>query len=135
MKRVRSTLVSHKAIRRMVAEIAERFHPRRIILFGSYAHGRPTADSDVDLLVVMPTKNESSQALKIRFASEHPFALDLIVRTPANLRRRIRQGDWFLREVVTLGKVLYEQPDGRVGTKGGGRPGSRRKAVPRAAAS
>jgi hypothetical protein len=44
----------------------ERFQPEKIILFGSYAYGRPHADSDVDLLVIMPAGNELDQAFKIR---------------------------------------------------------------------
>jgi len=135
VKRVDSGLISDRVIHRMAREIVERFHPQRIILFGSYAYGKPDPGSDVDLLVVMPTGNELEQAVRIRSATTHPFALDLIVRTPQNLRRRIHEGDWFLREIVTLGKVLYEQADGRVGEKGRGRPGSGRKAVPRTAAS
>lgn len=135
MKTARHAVTSRGAIRRLAMEIAERFRPERIILFGSHAYGRPGPESDVDLLVVMRTSNESSQAVRIRSASTHPFALDLIVRTPQNLRRRIREGDWFLREIVALGKVLYEQPDGRVGAKGGGRPGSGRKVLSRPAAS
>ncbi len=35
-------------------QIAEQFQPDRIILFGSYAYGQPTSDSDVDLLVILP---------------------------------------------------------------------------------
>ena len=135
MKTGKSTLVSHKAIRRMATEIAERFHPRRVILFGSYAHGRPTADSDVDILVVMRTRNELDEAVRICSETTHPFALDLIVRTPRDLRWRLREGDWFLREVMATGKVLDEAADGGVGTKGGGRPGRRRHAAHRKAAS
>src|SRR4051794_41082775 len=54
------------AIRRYVGRIVERFHPEKVILFGSHAYGRPTPDSDVDLLVVMPAKDEVSQAMRIR---------------------------------------------------------------------
>ncbi len=49
-------------------EIAERFHPKKIILFGSYAYGTPHADSDVDLLVIMPARNMIDQAVRIRCA-------------------------------------------------------------------
>jgi predicted nucleotidyltransferase len=43
-----------RVIRQYTREVAERFRPDKIILFGSYAYGTPHADSDVDLLVVMP---------------------------------------------------------------------------------
>src|SRR5207253_9034249 len=90
-------------------QIAERFQPDKIILFGSYAYGTPTRDSDVDLLVIMPTRNQIAQAVRIDEAIEPGFALDLLVRTPKTLEERLRWGDWFLREIVTRGKVLYEK--------------------------
>jgi predicted nucleotidyltransferase len=99
------------AIRRFARQIAERFRPGKIILFGSYAYGTPHADSDVDLLVIMPASNEISMAVRITLAFDPPFALDLIVRTPKHVERGLREDDWFLREVIEKGKVLYEAPD------------------------
>ena len=95
------------AIQRLAREIADKFQPDKIILFGSYAYGKPHQDSDVDLLVVMPAWNETSKACRIRLAVHHPFPLDLIVRTPESLKWRLAEGDWFLREVVEKGKMLY----------------------------
>ena len=116
--RRRGGLVPQAAIRRLAREIASRFRPERIMLFGSYAYGRPSPDSDVDLLVVMPTRNEIDQAVRIRRKFDAPFPVDLIVRTPQGLARRLKWGDWFLREIVGQGKVLYAQAHRRVGAKG-----------------
>jgi predicted nucleotidyltransferase len=115
--RRRKGLIPQAAIRRLANEIAERFRPEKIILFGSYAYGRPHPDSDVDLLVVMPAYNEINQAIRIQQAVDTPFPVDLLVRTPERLRRRVEGGDWFLREVVGRGKVLYEQIHPRVGSE------------------
>jgi uncharacterized protein len=105
--------IPQKAIRDVVRQLVEKFHPQRIILFGSYARGNPRPESDVDLLVVMDTPlKESRQALLIDKSLERDlFGLDLIVRTPKNLEERIALGDSFLKEIVTQGKVLYESPD------------------------
>lgn len=119
------TDVTQRAIRRYARQIAERFGPDRIILFGSHAYGTLNADSDVDLLVVMPTRNPLDQALKIRLAVPAPFPLDLLVRTPETLKWRLEEGDCFLREIVSRGKVLYEKAHGRVGAKS--RTGLRRR--------
>jgi predicted nucleotidyltransferase len=108
-------------IRRFARQVAERFQPEKIILFGSYAYGQPHADSDVDILVVMPARNEIDQAVRIRLAVPRRFPMDLIVRTPDNLRWRLEEGDWFLREVVARGKVLYDKAHAGVGAKGGSR--------------
>src|ERR1700757_4331444 len=105
-------------IRRFAHPVAERFRPEKIILFGSYAYGRPHADSDVDILVVMPTRNELEQAEKICLAVDYNFPLDLLVRTRENLAWRVAEGDSFLREVMDRGTVLYEKTDGRVGPQG-----------------
>jgi predicted nucleotidyltransferase len=109
-------------IRRYARDVAEKFHPEKIILFGSYAYGIPHEDSDVDLLVIMPARNEIDQAVKIRLAVPAPFPMDLIVRTPKDLRWRLQEGDTFLREIVARGKVLYDQADAGAGAESGGRP-------------
>jgi uncharacterized protein len=96
-------------IRRYARQVAKRFAPDKIILFGSYAYGKPHADSDVDLLIIMQARNEIDQSIRIRWAVPAPFPMDLLVRTPENLKWRLEEGDWFLREVVGQGKVLYEK--------------------------
>jgi predicted nucleotidyltransferase len=112
-------LVPMAAIRRFAREIAERFRPDRIILFGSYAADTQTPDSDVDLLVVMQTRNQVEQAVRIDESIEdRGFPLDLIVRTPKSLQARLRWGDSFLQDIVAGGKVLYEKAHGTVGAQG-----------------
>jgi len=100
-----------RAIRAVVKQIAEKFQPEKIILFGSYAYGKPRPESDVDLLVVIETSLRSrQQRLEIsRALSPRPFPLDIIVRTPKELEERIALGDIFLREIMIQGKVVYEQ--------------------------
>src|SRR5215813_3669123 len=99
-------LVPFSAIRRYARQIAERFHPDKIILFGSYAYGQPHEDSDVDLLVIMPARNQHDQAVKIRWEFPAPFPMDLIVRTPKNLKWRLEEGESFHTEITSKGKVL-----------------------------
>src|SRR6266436_10444217 len=84
------------AIRRFARRIAERFQPDKIILFGSYAYGKPHNESDVDLLVVMPASDVVNMAIRISLAFEHPFSQDLIVRTSEQIERGLRDDDWFL---------------------------------------
>ena len=93
-------------------EVAEKFHPEKIVLFGSYAHGQPTEDSDVDLLVVMENKGKSSeQALAIRRAVRRSFPLDLVVRTPREAKARLNRRDVFITSALTEGRTLYERAD------------------------
>jgi predicted nucleotidyltransferase len=113
--------VPMSAIRDYARQMVEHFQPEKVILFGSYAYGTPHAGSDVDILVIMPTRNELDQAWKIDRALARNFWLHLIVRTPGNMEWRLREGDWFLREIVARGKILYEKSDARVGRQGGRR--------------
>lgn len=102
-------MITPAQIQRVSDEIARKFQPERIILFGSYAYGTPTEDSDVDLLVVMPFEGrKAKQAFAIRSAVYAGFPMDLIPITPERLQYRIEIEDFFLREVVEKGKVLYE---------------------------
>jgi predicted nucleotidyltransferase len=111
-------LVPRAVIRDYARQIAEQFRPERIILFGSYAYGKPHKDSDVDILVVMPAYDEINQAVRILEKTNSSFPLDLIVRTPHNLRWRLEEGDWFLREIVGRGRVLYEKAHRGVDSQG-----------------
>ncbi len=108
-------MVSRVDIQAFVDQVVRRFRPASVVLFGSYAYGHPTEDSDVDLMVIMPHRKPSARvATQIRLACPRTFPMDLIVRTPAEVRRRIRMGDQFLREVTAKGIVLHESRNARV---------------------
>lgn len=96
---------------RAVRRIVEALHPQRIILFGSYAYGNPTPDSDVDLLVVLNTRKphkERSWAVS-RLLIPRPFPVDILVRTPTELAQALKRGDFFSQEIIARGRVLYER--------------------------
>jgi predicted nucleotidyltransferase len=102
-------MVTRRQIRKYAQEVGRQFRPRRIILFGSYAYGRPTRDSDVDLLVIMPLKGRGvHKAIEITATVPAPFPMDLLVRSPAKIRQRLAWGDFFIKEILTKGQVLYE---------------------------
>ena len=102
-------MIPRRAIKKFTDEVARRFKPTKIILFGSYAYGRPTDDSDVDLLVIMPGKERpQDKSLRIRLEVDADFPMDLIVRSPAEVRQRLSWGDSFMQEAIEKGVVLYE---------------------------
>ena len=109
-RRRSSRSVSLREIQAVADQIVARFHPQRVILFGSHARGDAGPDSDVDLLVVTDRPAGRDESLRMRLAINYPFALDLIVCDAARLRRRMSQGDFFLIEAVEQGKVLYDRP-------------------------
>ena len=90
--------------------VAEKFRPDRIILFGSYAEGMASDDSDVDLLVEMDhAQSTLQQALTIRKAVKRSFPLDLIVKSSREIEQRLQQNDYFLKTIMNDGQVLYDR--------------------------
>lgn len=116
-----------RVISRYVRQVADRFQPDKIILFGSYACGTPHEDSDVDLLVIMPCRNELDMAVKITWELPAPFATDLLVRKPEQWLWRTQEGESFSTAILTKGKVLYAKGHAGVGEKSRVRSPSRRR--------
>jgi predicted nucleotidyltransferase len=101
--------ITRSHIRKYAAQVARQFRPDKIILFGSYAYGKPTEDSDVDLLIIMPFKGRNPEkATEIWMATKPKFPIDIMVRKPDEMRTRLAMGDFFLREITEKGEVLYE---------------------------
>ena len=108
-------MISRADIQAFADDIAARFDVEKIILFGSYAYGTPTEDSDVDVLVLMETEERTfDRSVEIAVAVPRHFARDIIVRTPADARRRYTQWDPLIREAFDRGEVLYERRRSRV---------------------
>jgi predicted nucleotidyltransferase len=102
-------MIEMDQIESLSKRIAREFRPVRIILFGSYAYGEPTDDSDVDILVILPfTGKPVYKAIEIRAKVDPHIPVDLIVRTPQQVKERVAMNDWFMRDIVEKGRTLYE---------------------------
>lgn len=100
-----------KSLRPAVQKIVQELKPDKVILFGSYAYGTPNPHSDVDLLVIMKTKaslKDRSWAVS-RLLLPRPFPVDILVKTPKEVENSLKEGDFFLKEILTRGKVLYDR--------------------------
>jgi predicted nucleotidyltransferase len=105
-------MISHRQIQEYAFQIAEKYKPEKIILFGSYVLGKPTPESDVDFLVVFPKPVQGlKKAVEILRGLIPPFPIDLIVRSKEELETRLKQNDFFLQEIIKTGKILYESSD------------------------
>lgn len=112
-------MVQASQILEFVDGIVAKFKPQRVILFGSYAYGAPTEDSDVDLLVVKAFRGSNYELmLDIRGEVPAPFAFDLLVHRPTDIVKRIKANDFFLNEVTSRGLVIYDRRDARMGAEG-----------------
>ncbi len=94
-----------------IQRIASTLRPEKVILFGSFAYGAPTSDSDVDLLVIMETNLSSSERYLAvsRLLRPRPFPVDILVKTPEEIKESLGDGDFFISEIMTRGKILYER--------------------------
>jgi len=106
----------------LVEEMTERLKelkPYKVILFGSYASGNPTEDSDLDVLVVLDSE-EISKNLDEKIKRDMPvskvlinvnrkIAMDLITYSKAEYEYLIEQNDFFVKEITNTGSILYER--------------------------
>ncbi|MFQ5870258.1 MAG: nucleotidyltransferase domain-containing protein [Candidatus Zixiibacteriota bacterium] len=102
-----------KAIERIVKRLITNYRPDRIILYGSFAYGKPSEDSDIDMLIIKNSKKRRlDRGVEVRriaddFAKNYAFSP--IVLTPAELKRRIELGDDFVLEILDRGTTLYDR--------------------------
>ena len=103
-------MISMPQIQRYCDAIAAAFKPARIFLFGSYAYGQPTEDSDVDVMVVMPKGRKATldTAVQIRLRVPAAFPVDVLVRGEREMERRLRNRDLFTEQITHKGKLMYE---------------------------
>ncbi len=95
-------------IERVARCIGAEFRPERIVLFGSYATGQVTMDSDVDLLVILSFEGKNwHKAAEIRKRIHFSFPVDLVLRTPEQIKSRLDSQDPFICEITEKGRTLY----------------------------
>ncbi|MBN1287344.1 MAG: HEPN domain-containing protein [Anaerolineae bacterium] len=123
LARVNREPVTEERLHEIVVRIVANCAPEQIVLFGSYAYGSPTPDSDVDLLVIMESDIESRMERTAQVGKlfpARPFPMDILVYTPQELEEQRDRFNPFLYEVLKKGRVLYAR-SGLPGVRPGGR--------------
>ncbi|MBI2916370.1 MAG: nucleotidyltransferase domain-containing protein [Chloroflexi bacterium] len=96
---------------RIVNRLVREYLPEKIILFGSYAYGTPTEDSDIDLFIIKDTDEDRIERFvevsKLHFEPGYDISVSPLVYTPQELAERVDLGDDFVDEVLTRGQTLY----------------------------
>ena len=103
-------MVQEEEIRRVAKRIGEATQAQQVVLFGSYARGQVTPDSDVDLMVIAESelpRFKRSRALYKLFRPYPPFSMDLVVYTPEEVARGKRSSCSFVSRVLQEGKTVY----------------------------
>ncbi|MBF0633198.1 MAG: nucleotidyltransferase domain-containing protein [Nitrospinae bacterium] len=98
-------------IRQMAVEIAKAFNPHKIILFGSYARGDATAESDVDLLVIMDSDDSPPRRSvgMYRLLNDYVTPVEILVRTPAEVESYKNASFSVIHAALREGITLYER--------------------------
>ncbi len=100
-----------KTIARVVDKIVSGYDPDRIILYGSYAHGRPNADSDIDLFIVKDTGLSRvyrfAEIKRIIYNPKRRIAISPLVYTPRELSEWLKVGDDLVKDILDSGETLY----------------------------
>jgi uncharacterized protein len=106
-------MISKKTIRSVVDDIVKKCKPRKVILFGSYARGNPTEDSDLDIFVVSDWRVAWAEKVRRvrRAITASGISIDVVVRSPGQVRKSLSGRDWFVQEIYEQGQVLYERRD------------------------
>jgi len=103
-----------KIILEVVGKLRSEYEPIKIILFGSYAYGNPTKDSDIDLLILKNTdKRRADRFVEVKRIIYNPdlkIPISPLVYTPEELEERLKIGDDFVKEIVRKGVIIYERP-------------------------
>jgi len=110
-RKTRNKSESRKVIADMTKKIVASYQPEKIILFGSYAYGQPTKESDLDLLIIKDTHERPiDRRVRVRRIVADPgrrIPFSPLVLTPQELSYRLAIGDPFYEEIVSRGEVLY----------------------------
>lgn len=95
----------------VVDKLRDNYDPEKIILYGSFAYGKPGKDSDIDLLIIKDTKERpiDRRVFIRRMVSDlrKGYLFSSIVVTPQELKTRLEIGDQFFEEILSKGEVLY----------------------------
>ncbi len=103
-----------KVLKEIIEKLKRKYKPIKVILFGSYAHGSPRDDSDIDLLILKKTNERSIERFvkvkKIIYNPERKIPISPLIYSPTELNKRLEMGDDFIKEILKKGRILYEEP-------------------------
>lgn len=103
-------LLLKEEVKNIVERIKTNYNPEKIILFGSLVNDRAGKGSDIDLIIIKQTKEDPwTRASKVDYFIEHNMPVELLVYTPEEIEERLKMNDFFVKEVIERGDVLYER--------------------------
>ena len=105
-------LEKNPKIKKIIQTIAENYKPESIYIFGSYAWGKPTKDSDLDLFIIKETDEwffKRPTTVRKPLFSDYPMAMDIFVLNNKEIKTSLKRGNIFLNKILSQGKKVYER--------------------------
>lgn len=101
-----------KILLEVIEKLKGEYRPIKVILFGSYAYGKPTEGSDIDLLILKDTDKSRAERFvevkRILYDPKLKVTISPLVYTPEELEERLKMGDDFVEDILRRGVVVYE---------------------------
>ena len=96
-------------INNITQQIIEKYHPEKIILFGSAARGDDDSGSDADFLIIKQDTPfyGADRIRELSKSIKRKIPVDFLIYRPGEFNKRVEMGDPFLRSILKEGKVLY----------------------------
>lgn len=108
-------IISIEKVKEKANSIVKNFNPEKIILFGSIANGLQNQNSDADMLIILKTNKPTFElGVEIATSLKHDFPMDIIVKTPEQITKRLEIGDYFIQNIFREGITLYERDTKRM---------------------
>lgn len=97
-------------IKKITETLIFSYNPEKIILFGSCAYGKVKEDSDIDMLIIKKSKKKPRERIdEVLNLVDYSLDFEPHILTPEELKRELSLGEFFIREAVQKGQVLYEK--------------------------
>lgn len=103
-------MTATKEVDKIIKQIKKDYNPEKIILFGSFAYGRPKENSDVDLIVIKKTKERAiKRMMRMAGIVKSSLGTDILVYTPREWNAALKEGNFFVKEIADNGKIMYDR--------------------------
>lgn len=108
-------MIDIEKLKPLIIERLKPLNPDKIILFGSYAYGIPTEESDIDLFLLKDLPKEQIRDFRLEARSklrdlifDHHLGIDIVADSMERVKSRMEiVKDQFYEEIMRKGKVIY----------------------------